>query len=272
MTWVLSPFQGTAQEVETDLQTTIQNQREEQIIPVVKKCISDMVEALGGYISVSANGHFNPASGEPGDVIEIHIASLPVPNAPTPPPVETPPAVEAPPVLTSQEAVAQNQPELRPEGSVAPPTGSEAPGNAGGLPGLETAPAQPAPVEETPVVSTGSGEGINDPAPVVSPADPAPINPENPLANQIGGEGPLPQNPPATDTQENVAQNPTQPADGSQEFTSNPSDVVIPVEGAPTAPAESAPVNTSVDTSQVFPDVPQSTQLDEQGNPITPAQ
>lgn len=252
MTWVLNPFQGTASEVETDLQTEIQNQREEQIIPVVKKSISDIVEALGGYISISANGHFNPASGEPGDVVTIHISSLPEPNAPTPPPVEVPPAVEAPPVLTSQEAVAQNQQELRPEGSVAPPTGSAAPGNGGGLPGLETAPTPPAapveeaPVAEAPVVVDTTGEGINNPPAITDPVpvDPAQVNPENPDVapthdEVLAGET-VTQNPPAENSPENVAQ----PA--------SPETVV---------PAESAPI---------VPDITESPQLDGQGDAVTP--
>lgn len=89
MSFEITPFAGTVQELNVDLSKPSQHEREEFVIEEVKKAIYHIVTSLGGYLSVSCNGNINPVPGETGDLVQIYITSLPAPPvAATPEPVE----------------------------------------------------------------------------------------------------------------------------------------------------------------------------------------
>lgn len=100
MSFTLAAYEGTAQEVVAEMATIPQNTREEEILEVIKKSIAEIVTSVGGYISVTGNGHLNPAAGETGDSISINIVSLPVPAS-------APVSVES--TLTNPEAKTNEQ-------------------------------------------------------------------------------------------------------------------------------------------------------------------
>lgn len=200
MSFELAPVQGNVHELETDLEAPPQHTREEDVIPVVKSAIKEIVDALGGYLSVSANGNINPASGESGDHVSILITSLPAPGGETPaPPVvpgeETPNPAPAPGTEGSGEA------ENKPEGSVLPEEGAVAPGNSGNEPGLENPPVvtneevttePPAEAPTTPVTEETSSEIPNpEGPPVVPPSEETPGTlPESQPAEETPVPGP----------------------------------------------------------------------------------
>jgi hypothetical protein len=95
LSFILTPYEGTAQEVVAELATVPQNVREEEVLEIVKKSIAEIVTAVGGYISVTGNGHLNSAAGETGDSISITIVSLPVPASVAAPVEATPTNPEA---------------------------------------------------------------------------------------------------------------------------------------------------------------------------------
>jgi hypothetical protein len=146
----ISPVHGTVSELESDLSAPPQHEREEAVVPVIKKAIAELVEALGGYLSVSANGNINPVSGETGDLVNIYITSLPIPSS-APVPVEKQEGLTAP-----EEPVPTN------ELSQSPPVQQE-------IPVITETPAEPGPSVPT----------VNAPeiTPAVSPAEPIRIEP-----------------------------------------------------------------------------------------------
>lgn len=81
MSFEITPVQGTVTELDSDLAAPTQHEREDLIIPIVKKAIADIVDAMGGYLSVSCNGNLNPLAGETGDLVQLYITSLPVPDS-----------------------------------------------------------------------------------------------------------------------------------------------------------------------------------------------
>lgn len=116
MSFEIVPVNGTVNELESDLASLPKHEREELVIPAIKKAIAEIVDALGGYLSVSANGNLNPVSGENGDLVNIYITSLSAPAIPTTP-AETPPVTEVKsgePVPVSEE-IGQTQPVIPPE-------------------------------------------------------------------------------------------------------------------------------------------------------------
>lgn len=116
MSFEIVPVNGTVNELESDLATLPKHEREELVIPAIKKAIAEIVDALGGYLSVSANGNLNPVSGENGDLVNIYITSLTAPAASTSS-AETPPVTEVqsggPTPVT--EGTGQPQPVIPPE-------------------------------------------------------------------------------------------------------------------------------------------------------------
>jgi hypothetical protein len=90
MSFEITQVEGTVDQIKIDLSEPSHHEREEQVVTVVKQAISDVASSLGGYLSVSCSGNINPVSGETGDLIQIYITSLPVPQSAQTPPVETP--------------------------------------------------------------------------------------------------------------------------------------------------------------------------------------
>jgi hypothetical protein len=76
MSFTLTPYQGWAQEVAIDLEVPAQNRREEETVSAIKDSVVKIVAAMGGYISVTGNGHLNPIAGETGDSVSINIVSI----------------------------------------------------------------------------------------------------------------------------------------------------------------------------------------------------
>jgi hypothetical protein len=101
MSFEITQAEGTAQELSVDLSKPEQHEREEAVMPVITKAITEIVESLGGYLSVSANGNINPVSGETGDVVQIYITSLPAPTVAATP-AQTSPVEENPSLLNPE--------------------------------------------------------------------------------------------------------------------------------------------------------------------------
>jgi hypothetical protein len=110
MSFKLIPMQGNTSELKSDLESPPTHPREEEVIPVIKQAIDEIVEALGGYLSISCNGNINHVGGESGDVINIYITSLPAPA------VATSTSVENEQVQPS--AVTPIQREIAPKGEI----------------------------------------------------------------------------------------------------------------------------------------------------------
>lgn len=113
MSFKIDSVEGTAAELNIDLSVPTQHEREDTVIPAIKKAITEIVESLGGYLSVSANGNINPVSGETGDVVNIYITSLPNPNPQTTTMPESAPEAtsETIPVETAEKAIQAEQPQ-----------------------------------------------------------------------------------------------------------------------------------------------------------------
>jgi hypothetical protein len=90
MSFELNPVAGNSTEIITNLKELPQHEREERVIPVIKQAIADIVEELGGYLSVSCKGNLNPVAGETGELVEIYITSLPRPQSVPAPVIEDP--------------------------------------------------------------------------------------------------------------------------------------------------------------------------------------
>lgn len=152
--------QGTVEELDVTFSAPPQHIREEEVVPVVKSAIESIVNALGGYLSVSVNGSINPSSGETGDAINIYITSLTPPIAPNPAPAggevaptpvgEEPKPIAEPPVVETPPA----------ETPVVP------------TPGV---PAEPAPVVET-TSETGEVHSESEAPPVEQPVSEVPTS------------------------------------------------------------------------------------------------
>src|ERR1039457_3427593 len=180
MSFEIKPVQGDIAELESDLSSPPQHEREELVIPVVKESIAKIVEALQGYLSISCNGSINPVAGENGDSINIYITSLTAPMAPTPPvtevpvtpPVEigtppvqtpTPPVVETP--VVTELPIVETPPVV--ETSLEPPIVSIPPAGEAGQELPQTNEPIPSPIPpvvtenpaENPPVPTGEGAG-----------------------------------------------------------------------------------------------------------------
>lgn len=149
----LEPVQGNPTELNTELKELPQHEREENVIPAIQSAVAQIVDAVGGYLSVSVNGNLNPVAGDTGDLIQIYIVSLPNPHpetttedewsTPAPVALESEPEV---PVNTENESAVGTAP----QGEVNPSEGAEpAPAPESG-PVLEPAPAQVAPSGEVP--------------------------------------------------------------------------------------------------------------------------
>jgi large repetitive protein len=205
MGFSLNPVQGTPAELGSDLESPPKHEREEVVVEVIKSSIEDIVNSLGGYLSVAASGNINQVSGETGDVVNIYITSLPAPGSTTPPPAETP----------AEVAPAEGIP-------VAPE-----------IPVVETAPptevgTEPVPVQETPVV-----EPI--PPPVQTETAPTPETPvvEIPVVTPL--ETPVVEVPPAGEVGQELPQ-----VNETPSVVEVP--VTPPSEGIPIGP-ETLPVN-----------------------------
>lgn len=217
MGFTLQPVQGTVQELATDLAELPKHEREEKVITVVKECIDDIVQALGGYLSVSCNGNINPVPGENGDLVNIYITSLSAPSSATPVPT-IPPAEVVP---------------------------TEAPVNTEntGAPVAETNPSTPA----------GSAPKENETVPIETTTPPAefppsedtPVSVEAPVATPP--TEPVETGPVITEAPAELPLDPTSPS--SPATPENPS--TIPPVSPVAAPAESAPVVSSpIDTPE----------------------
>jgi|ERR1700722_1441326 len=170
MSFEINPVHGTVSELESDLSAPPQHEREEAVVPVIKKAIADLVEALGGYLSVSANGNINPVSGETGDLVNVYITSLPIPSSTSAPvPVEKQEGLTAP-ISSNIEDV--SLPSETPLAETITPVQQEI---APVVPPADTASV----ITETPIAPVPSGPTVNAPeiTPVVSPAEPIRIEP-----------------------------------------------------------------------------------------------
>lgn len=168
MSFEITPVHGTVAELESDLAAPPLHEREELVVPVVKKAIADIVEALGGYLSVSANGNVNPISGETGDLVNIYITSLPAPDSvPVETPVATTPGIETGEPTSTVEGVPGPTPVFIPSENPEPVQQEIAPS------GLEEATVnteistqpvpsatQENPVEEAPAISPAASEPV----------------------------------------------------------------------------------------------------------------
>lgn len=193
MSFKINSVEGTVAEIDVDLSVPSQHEREDIVIPAIKKAITDIVESLGGYLSISANGNINPVSGETGDVVNIYITSLPAPNLQT---TITPEVQTGEPTPVTEESP-QPQPPVTPEN--VEPISTESHPEMEAREQQESAPSEP-PVTITEVEATiDSGEVLTV---VEPPAETPSAIQENPLSNQIGGDGPdvasAPENPAET--------------------------------------------------------------------------
>lgn len=155
MSFKLSSVQGTVAELETDLESPAMHDREELVIEEVKKAIDHIVTSLGGYLSVSCGGNINPVSGETGDVVDIHIVSLPYPpNTEATPvletPIQPPEGVSPGEPVTAAEVEATTEPSPviteNPEPTIPQPAQENVPANSLGISGPEVnAPEIPPP-------------------------------------------------------------------------------------------------------------------------------
>jgi outer membrane biosynthesis protein TonB len=155
MSFELKPVQGNVTELDADLEVPAQHTREEEIIPVVKEAIADIVNVLNEYLSVSCNGNLNPAAGETGDVINISINSL---TPPAPIPVEPP--VEPTPPVTPPEPTPEPLPTPAPEPAPVPVENPP-------IPSEPTPSPEPISAENPPVVNEEVSPVIESP-PVTS--------------------------------------------------------------------------------------------------------
>lgn len=207
MSFKINPVEGTVAEIDVDLSTPSQHEREEFVIEEVKKAINHIVTSLGGYLSVSCNGNINPVEGETGDVVNIYITSLPNPvnNGPIMPLPPKEESSQLQPSVTpeNQGSVHQTgymavEPSLNPEGKTNEEIEKEAQENITNAPLVEPAiepspvpmpePSNlphvtPAGVEESPVIQentattaepTTTPDNQAEIAPEVSPETPAP--------------------------------------------------------------------------------------------------
>ena len=168
MSFSFVPFQGLATEYTAATEGSPSNSREAEVLPHLTTAVQDVVEALGGYVSVDVRGNILPAPGETGESINVLIASLTPPagvtlNAPVAP--ETKPPAEQTQLIPDPEPAKEEEP-AKP---VEVPTPEPAPAPAPVPEQPAPAPVQPvapvvAPVEPTPAV-----------APVETPAEPVAV-------------------------------------------------------------------------------------------------
>lgn len=167
MSFILTAVQGTVSELETDLASPANHEREEKVIPVLKNAIKEIVESVGGYLSVSCNGNLNPVAGENGDVINLTITSLTPPIAPSPaePPFEAP--IQPTPVIEeTPQPVVGPQPTTEVPAPVVEPTPAP----------VETPPAaEQTPTPETPQVNIENSISPNPPAVTENSAENPPL-------------------------------------------------------------------------------------------------
>lgn len=79
MSFSFKNVQGDASNIPLELDNVVNHDREDRISQVVVSAVENIVRNTGGYLSVDVRGHLNPAAGETGDEISIHIVSLPIP-------------------------------------------------------------------------------------------------------------------------------------------------------------------------------------------------
>jgi hypothetical protein len=233
MSFTFKPVKGNASEIAAELQSESQHTREDEVLPVVTQAIDNIVNSLGGYLSVDASGHINAAQGEPGDTIAIRIVSLSAPESPTPAEV-APIAPESTPVLTSEEALGATTAQRAPEGSVAPPAGTE---TENGTPGITSAPV------ENPTTPPGGG----------TPTQDSTENTESVPTEDVPNDGPevtttVPsgsENSPTEVAGENVAQTPAPAETSPVEDTVVETPAVVPTVVETAETTETAPVEDS---------------------------
>lgn len=75
----LESVQGTATQIKAELEGLPKHEREDLVISKIKEAVDSIIEAVGGYLSVSVNGNLNPVAGDTGDLVQIYITSLPYP-------------------------------------------------------------------------------------------------------------------------------------------------------------------------------------------------
>lgn len=253
MSWTLKSVQDRAENISVEIGSQSGNDRENEVLGVVVESAQAIVDALGGYVSVSGYGHVNPAEGEPNDQVSLQIVSLPEPGG------ETPAAPDAPAGVT-QDAPPAGDPTApqgqvpNPGGSVAPPPGAEAPLGGDNRPGLETAPetaAQPATlgdVEDHPVQHADTPEDA--PASVENPAPADSAVPEPTIQSGDQGDSTSPPaNPTEADAAAAAAQEGTE-GDQSNFETASPEATGQAAPGEPLAPdpateGQGAPVPAS---------------------------
>lgn len=170
--------------------------REAELTAELKTLLEGFVKKLGGNVSVTGSGHFEPVEGRPGDKIHLDINSLPRPSDPGPssanPPeasVTTPQASDAssspPPAGVPQPLIGDPPP------AAVPVTESPAPSP------VDSAAYQPLPdPAPTPSVSESPVSGVPAETPYSPPANPMPIgdehvNPDDATADvvYVPGEG-----------------------------------------------------------------------------------
>lgn len=79
MSFSYKNVQGDASSIPLELDNVVSHDREDRISDVIELAVDDIAHSLGGYISIDVRGHLNPAAGETGDEISIHVVSLPYP-------------------------------------------------------------------------------------------------------------------------------------------------------------------------------------------------